>query len=253
MFRHYLNFANYRAKAELQRDASNMFLGAAWWVLEPVLYMAVFYVVFGMGLRKGGIDFVCYLLCGLVPWKWLDSSVRTASGSILASAGLMRQVYFPKWVLPSYVIIANTYKFLIVLTLLLGFMTWVKGGFSLLWLTVLAIAALQLLLVLGMSWLAAALVPLVPDLRFVVAYGMTLLFFLSGIFFDISELAEPVSSWLKWIPSVILIDMYRGVLLDNSLPTLWQVAVIIAESTAFVIVGLLCLVGLDRYYPRVVN
>ena len=57
----YIELLRYRALAELRRDSSGMYLGMIWWVLEPVLYMLVFYIIFGIGLKKGGIDFVFYL------------------------------------------------------------------------------------------------------------------------------------------------------------------------------------------------
>lgn len=249
---HYLHFVHYRAVAELKRDASNMFLGSAWWVIEPLLYMAVFYVVFGLGLRKGGIEYVCFLLCALVPWKWFESSLKSASNTIYNSAGLMRQVYFPKWILPAYVIAANSYKFLILLVLLLAFMVWSKGGISLAWLWLMPIVVLQFLLIVGISLLFSALVPLIPDLRYVIAYGVTLLFFLSGIFFDINELAEPIRSYLSWLPTVLIIDMYRGVLLHNTAPSLFNLLLLGIEGIIFYTTAWIVLIKLDRYYPRVI-
>ena len=58
----HIELLRYRALAELRRDSSGMYLGMIWWVLEPILYMLVFYIIFGIGLKKGGIDFVFYLL-----------------------------------------------------------------------------------------------------------------------------------------------------------------------------------------------
>ncbi len=243
----------YRALAELRRGASGLYLGMFWWVLEPLLYMAVFYVVFGMGLKKGGVDFVFYLLCGLIPWKWLDSTVRTASGVILSSVGLMRQVYFPKWLLPAYIVVANTYKFFIVLFLLvvsllaLGF--YPTGS----WIFLPLLVAVQFLLVLGMSLAAAAIVPLVPDLKYAIQYGMTMLFFLSGVFFDISDLAEPVRSWLLWVPTVQMIEAYRDLLLHDQILNEVAVSRILFSAAAFGGVGVFLLAYFDRYYPRIVK
>lgn len=250
---HYLQFSHYRAKAELARDASNMFLGFAWWILEPLIFMAVFYFVFGLGLRKGGTDFVCYLLCGLVPWKWLDSTVRTASSSVASSAGLMRQVYFPKWILPVYIILANTYKYLIVLVLLIISLQLINGNISVVWLWLVAVVAVQLFFIIGLSLVCAAFVPLIPDLRYVINYGMTLLFFVSGIFFSINDLAPPIRDTLSWLPSVLIIDFYRDILLFNLSPNLLDIAVVVAQAIGLMLIGCYTLVKLDRYYPRVLG
>lgn len=253
VLRQYFELLRYRALAELKRDSSGMYLGMIWWVLEPILYMLVFYIIFGVGLKKGGVDFVFYLLCGLVPWKWLDSTVRTSSGVILGSAGLMRQVYFPKWLLPSYVVIANTYKFFIVFLLMIMFFLSFGLKPSSAWFALPILIGLQFLLVVSLSFSAAAIVPLIPDLRFAVNYGMTMLFFLSGVFFNVSDLGEPVKSWLQWIPTVLLIDGYRAVFLYDTWPDYYGLSRILLTSLVLFACGFGLLMRFDRYYPRVVG
>lgn len=253
MYLHYWELLSYRALAELKRDSSNMYLGMLWWVLEPLIYMLVFYLVFGLGLRKGGLDYVLYLLCGLVPWKWLDSTVRTSSGVIMGSVGLMRQLYFPKWILPGYIVLANMYKFLIVLALLLLFLAGAGVVPGVTWCALPVLIAVQLLLICALSGLAAALVPLVPDLKHVVNYGMTMLFFITGIFFDVSELGEPVKSWLLWNPTLVLIDAYRNVLLNQSWPDWHTLERVVLISSVLFLFSVFLLKRLDRYFPRVVS
>ena len=248
----YWELLSYRALAELKRDSSNMYLGMLWWVLEPVLYMLVFYIIFGVGLRKGGEDYAAYLLCALVPWKWFESTVRTSSGIIMASPGLMRQLYFPKWILPGYIVLANTYKFLIVLTLLLVFLLVVGVSPLKIWLLLPVLVFLQLLLVSGLSFVVAAVVPLIPDLRYVVSYAITMLFFLSGVFFDVNELSEPVRSWLLWNPVLVLLEAYRSVLMQNVLPSGQALVFVAGVGLLLFLVGFTLLRVLDRYYPRLV-
>lgn len=253
MLMQYMELLRYRALAELKRDSSGMYLGMVWWILEPILYMLVFYAVFGMGLKKGGLDFVFYLLCGLVPWKWLDSTVRTSSGVVLANAGLMRQVYFPKWLLPAYVVLANTYKFFIIFSLFILFLLLAGLRPTEAWFAIPVLILLQLFLVISLSFFVSSIVPLIPDLRFAVNYGMTMLFFLSGVFFNVSDLGEPVKSWLFWVPTVLLIDAYRGVFLHG----IWLDPVgllkIFLSSLVFFVCGLGMLLRFDRHYPRVVG
>jgi lipopolysaccharide transport system permease protein len=196
---------------------------------------------------------VLYLLCGLVPWKWFDSTVRTASGSIMGSAGLMRQLYFPKWLLPAYIVLANTYKFFIVLVLLLFFLVYAGVEASATWCFLPLLVMLQFYFICSVAGCAAALVPIIPDLKYVVNYGMTMLFFVTGIFFDVSELGEPVKSWLMWNPTLILIDAYRALLLNDVWPDLSLLMRVFYVSTVLFGVSVVLLRSLDRYYPRVVG
>jgi len=250
----YADLVFYRGLAELRAEASRAYLGIFWWVLEPMLYVGVFYLVFGLGLRRGGDGFVAYLLCGLVPWKWFDSTVRTAMNTISQSVGLMRQVYLPKYLLPLVVVVSNTAKFFLILVIFLVFLTlygispWQP---SLAYLPLLVL--IQLLMTLAVAGFAAAVVPFVPDFRYLINFSMTLLFFMSGIFFSLSEMPPEVQEILVYNPVLVLIEAYRAVLLHGAAPDL--------SGLAWVSLFSLCLlffVGYifhryDRSYPRVVG
>src|SRR5690606_37958917 len=122
--------------------------------------------VFGLGFRQGDEGFVAFLLCGLVPWKWLDGTVRAASGSVSGSVGLMQQVYIPKILLPMIVIATNTFKFSLILTLFLIFL-WIDGRASYqTWLYLPMVLVMHMLMVLSMSMICACIVPFIPDLKF---------------------------------------------------------------------------------------
>ena len=83
------------------------------------MFMLVFYLVFGLGMRQGGPEYAPFLLCGMVPWKWFDGSVRQASTALVANVGLMQQVFVPKYILVLTQLVTNSVKFLIILSLLI--------------------------------------------------------------------------------------------------------------------------------------
>ena len=70
------------ARMALRADASRLFLGYIWWVLEPLLWVGVFYVVFViiLGTREG--DFLPFLMVGKLSFVWFSKSVTQASNSI---------------------------------------------------------------------------------------------------------------------------------------------------------------------------
>ena len=182
-------------------------------MMEPALFVCVFYLVFEMGFRRGEGNFVPYLLCGLVPWKWFDGTVRSASTILPASVGLMQQLYLPKLLLPLAVVVTNTLKFGIILVILLLFL-WVFGTdvFNPAIIYLPLVLFVQLLLIIGVSGLASALVPLLPDLRYVVNYGLMMLFFMSGIFFSLADMSPQAQQILMLNPMLLVIDAYRAVL-----------------------------------------
>ena len=89
-----------KARAGLRAEASRGYLGVLWWVIEPVMYMSVFYVAFAHLLKRGDENFVIFLLVGLIVWKWFHATLSTGGNSLMVSAGLMNQIYVPKIIFP---------------------------------------------------------------------------------------------------------------------------------------------------------
>ena len=253
MEQRYIELIIYRALADFRSEVSRMYLGVLWWFLEPILYVMVFYVVFGLGFLRHSHQYVPFLLCGLIVWKWLDSTVRTASGTVAQSVSIMSQVYLPKIVFPLITVMTNFIKFLIILAVYLLFL-WLYGEHAQLsWLWLLALIPLQLLLVTALAALAAGLVPLVPDTRHAISYGMTFLFFASGIFFDPAELSEAARRILDVNPVLHLIALYRSVLLEGTAPAAASLAYVAGFAVVLLGAAMVLFKKMDRVYPRLVG
>lgn len=241
----------YKAYAELRRDVASSYLGILWWVFEPLIYMAAFYIIFALGIRSGGENFVSFLLCGLVPWKWFASSIVPASSSILAHRGLIQQVYIPKAVLPLIPITVNAIKFVVVLFLLLILLVILGYKPSFGWLYLLPVVLVQFQFILGCSLVLAALVPFVMDLRALINHVLMMMMFVSGIFFDIQEFSPDVREYLYMNPMISIIESYRSVLLHDVSPNWLHLGNLTLFSTVLCSFGYLILKKFDRYYPKV--
>jgi len=247
----YLELVWYKGLADLHAEAARAYVGFIWWVLEPLLYMLAFYVAFGLGLRgAGGGSVALFLLCGLVPWKWFSSSVQNGSAIIQANSGLIMQVYLPKYVLPWMVMVTNGTKFLIILGLLM-LLTGFTRGVSVAWLALPVLVLVEMLLALALSSLAAAIVPLFPDLDLVISNGLIVLMFMSGIFKDVTQLPPRLAAVLQLNPMVHVISGFRAVLLDQRWPDWTGLAGVVVFSLVVYGIALALLRHYDRIYPKV--
>ena len=101
-------------------------LGAAWAVLQPLLTMAVFTVVFGRLARLGsdGLPYPVFALAALVPWTYFANALTQASTSLVDQHQLLTKVYFPRLLLPLAAVIAGLVDLVISFVVLLVVLAW---------------------------------------------------------------------------------------------------------------------------------
>ncbi|MDX5372308.1 MAG: ABC transporter permease [Pseudomonadaceae bacterium] len=246
----YSELVLYGVYSDLRTEVARRLLGVLWWALEPVMYMAVFYVVFGLGLRQGDTDYVPFLLCGLVAWKWFDSSIRQAGMAIQGNSGLIQQIFVPKYVFALIQVLSNTFKFFIVLLLLLGFLLLFGKEPTLEWLGLVPLLLVQLLLTLSLGLLLSALIPFAQDLKQVVDNLLMLMMFMSGIFYDLQQLPATLQGILNYNPMLQLIQAYRAILLHNQWPDWLSLGWVVLGALPVLLLAVLILRRFERHYPK---
>ena len=87
-------------RKELSVKYKNSALGFAWSMLNPALTLVVYYIVFQIVFKNGIPQFAIFLLCGLVLWNFFSSALTGATSSVVANAGIVKKVAFPREVLP---------------------------------------------------------------------------------------------------------------------------------------------------------
>ncbi len=243
----------YKTYADLRAEAAKTYINYLWWVIDPILSMLVFYVVFGLIFQRDAEGFVQFLLTGLVIWTWYKQSVSHAGNSILAGKGLMNQVHVPKLVFPVVTLLTDLTKFGFVLSLLLIFL-WLSGyPPSSTYLALPLVLATQLMLIAAIGFTLSATVPYLPDLRLLVENLLHLQFFLSGIFFSAEQIPEQYQFWFYLNPMASLIHDYRSILLDNTWPAWGRLGLIVLFSFVLIAGAVTLVRRLEREYPRVVR
>jgi len=241
-----------KASLNLRSEASVNYLSYAWWIIEPLLHMVVYYVVFALLLARGGENFVAFLLTGLIPWLWFSKSINHAQNSIVAGKQLMNQLYVSKIFFPLTHLTQDAVKQCVVFILLLLFIVVYGIAPAVTWFWIIPVICLQLLLTVGCALLAALLVPFVRDMTFVIPTGLQFMMFCSGIFFNPMDISPHLHDWFFLNPMAVLLQDYRDILINNKLPDIQQNIYVLLIS--FVLIGL-CLFlykKLDHVLPRVV-
>jgi ABC-type polysaccharide/polyol phosphate export systems, permease component len=117
----------------IKSQYANHYLGAFWNILQPLLQVAIYYLVFGLGLRGDradveGLPFIVYLISGLFPWLFIQQGINSASNAIQGQLSLVTKMKFPASVLLSTSILNALFNLLLVTSIVVGISLW--NGYS---------------------------------------------------------------------------------------------------------------------------
>ncbi len=90
----------YLVQADVRKKGADTLLGNLWWVLDPLLQMAVYVVLVSVVFDRDVPDYPLFIFAAILPWKWFQSTVQDAITSVTGADRLIRQIQFPKLVLP---------------------------------------------------------------------------------------------------------------------------------------------------------
>jgi len=251
--KHYLNIIFYRAYTFLKVDASSGLIGTLVWIVEPVLYLGAFYLIFSVLNIRGGEDAIPFLLPGLVVWKWFASSVYRGGISIESSAGVIQQLYIPKHVLLLSVLLSSFYQFIIVFIFLLTFFLFYGLQVTFYWLYLIPLVFIQFLLILGVAGVFSVFIPFLPELKMIIRNGLTLVFFLSGIFFEVNQASQKIQTILYLNPMAILVEAYRMVFIENTSPDWVPIGYVAIFSVFMVSIAAFFLKKWDRHFSKILS
>ena len=216
LIRHLMN-------AEVKRKGADTVLGNVWWVLDPVIQMGAYLILLTVIFQRATPDFPLFLFAAILPWKWFASSMSGAVNAVVRQERLIKQVQFPKIVLPVSALAAEVLSFFFGVLLLLAvlfLMYPAHATINVLWLPV--IAAVQLTFTLGLALMVSAVNVFYRDVGILTGHLIRLWFFLSptlwsfdstvGRFDAIARaLGETGLAILRYNPFAILLTAYREV------------------------------------------
>ena len=223
----YIRLIDIMARMSLRADASRFFLGYVWWILEPLLWVGVFYVVFVtiMGTREP--DFLMFLATGKLMFVWFSKTVIQASNSIIGGRGLVGKINVPKTLFPMAVVQEGVYRQAAVFVTL-GIIL-LSNGYTMTatWWYLVPLIIVNYVIILACAFLAACLVCLARDFAQLISLGMLFLLFTSGIFWDVRTLdPEKMKMVLDVNPMAFLLDAYRQIMMHNTAPDMFHLLTI---------------------------
>jgi ABC-2 type transport system permease protein len=235
---------------QVTRTYKRSYLGFAWAILSPLIWVFFLTLIFSeaLGLRfreieeNPNLNFGLYLYCGLLPFLAFSEAMNKGMNSIRGNSGLVQKVIFPLELLPFTNAIASMIdKFFgigALLIMVLAFGQPLHPHVLLLPLFV----VLQVVFILGLTYLMAVFGTYLPDLDEVMRPIIRGMFFLTPIIWTPDRLPEGIRWLVDYNPLAYLVEVYRDLVLRGEIPgglstlyfTLFSVALFIVGFTLFV-------------------
>jgi len=214
------------------------YLGVAWAVLQPILTMVVFTVVFGkLGkFPSKGAPYVVMTMAGLLPWYFFSNALSQSSNSLVASTNMISKIYFPRLIVPASAVLSGLVDFLIGCVILAALMAIYGVSFSprLLALPVFLFVAFTAALATGV-WLSALNVKY-RDVKYIVPFFTSMGLYASPVGFDSSIVPERLRFLYNLNPMVGVIDGFRWCVFGHAFTPFWPGFLASVAATLIILV-----------------
>ena len=187
-------------------------LGIAWAVLQPLLTMALFTLLFGKlaNMPSDGLPYPLFYFGALLPWTYFAATLTTSGNSLVVNANLLTKVYFPRVILPTSAAFSGLVDFAIGCLLLAPMMMYygiVPGWRLLLWLP---LVGLLFALALGVSMVLASLNVRYRDVKYTLPFLVQLWMFVTPVIYPLSIIPDRYRLLAALNPLTGVIDAFRA-------------------------------------------
>ncbi len=196
---------------DLKLRYNQTLLGILWVILQPVIPVLIFAVIFGKfaHFESDGVPYILFAFSGLIPWLMFSQVVQRAANSLIADETLLTKVYFPRMALPLSKTFAVFIDFLISMGVFVIFLMIYHNDFSLRLLLVPLVTFVALILSFGLGILFAAWNFYFGDFKFLLPFLLQIWMYASPVVFTINIVPEKYRFIFSLNPVVGIIEAFR--------------------------------------------
>lgn len=238
--------------ADLKVKYKSTALGLLWWVLNPLLLMAVLYLVFSRVFKPGIENYALFLLLGIVLWRFFVNGTISAMRSIYDNSSIVKKVYFPLEIL----VISSVISALINVLFELGVFFLISGVItkhlyiSSLWL--IPVLLIEFIVILGAGFFLAAFFCFYQDLNHVWGLVLQLGFFLCPVIYPINSIPVEYLKYYLLNPMAHIIQISREAVLSGVSPGTGNMLVLLSGGIIILLAGYCIFRRNERKLARVI-
>jgi len=248
--------ARYLVRADMQRHGADTLLGNVWWVVDPLLQMAVYVILVSVIFQIGGDDYPLFVFCAILPWKWFSTAINDGITSVTSRERIIKQVSFPKLVLPVAATVGGVVNFafgMIPLTALI--VLFYSDRLSSTILLIPLVAIVQFVFTLALSIAAAAINVFFRDVGNVARHALRMWFYLSPGLYAFDSVAGRIDGILldlyRLNPWVTLFEAYRNVIYDGRTPDFEALGFVLVASAVLLVLAIYLFKRVEPSFAKV--
>lgn len=236
----YKKYAIRSAKAELKSEVADSRLNWLWWIIEPLCFMLIYTFVFGVVFPNNTKYFASFVMVGQAAWDFFNRMITGSVKLIVNNRDLVTKVYIPKYILLFAKSMTYVFKMCISLALAFGLMLFQGVPISWTFLFVIPILLVLYIICFGIGMILMHYGVTLNDLGNLTNIALKMVFYLSGIFYDINARLKGKLGFLllRVNPIAFIMNELRKVAIYSKIPSFEGLAI-------WLIIGLgLCAVGI---------
>lgn len=246
----YREFLKTNVKKDIRGKYKGSFLGVLWSFVNPLLMTLVYAIVFPFILKSGQPNYVTFIVIAILPWNWFTTAISQGTFCVLANAGIIKKVYFPREILPVSVAVSGLVNYFISIPIILLFLLFSGIGFSWYLLLLPLVAIIQFTLILGIIFITSAINVYIRDAEYIINFFVTMLFYATPVLYSTTLFPEKFR-WILYLnPMTTIVNSYRDILFYKQFPDFKMLGIVLISSVVLLIIGIAVFKKLEKGFAE---
>lgn len=247
----YRKYLVYSAKASLKSEVAGSYLAWFWWILEPFCFMLIYKFIAETVFNRNLPYAALFVFLGVSIWAFFNKNISSAAKLLKNSKGIITKIYLPKYLLCIKQILVNGFKLAISLGICLLLVIYYKVPID--WRIVFIIPSLIMLVLntFGFGCLIMHFGVYVQDLSNIVQIALRLVFYLSGVFYNIGSLKTYGPLLLNINPVALAMEGFRNTLMFGKEPDWIMLGIWTAIGILTSVLGVMVVYKNENNYGKI--
>lgn len=235
---------------DLRTRYKGSFFGFLWTLLNPLLMLVIYALVFKYVMRVQLENYTTYLFIGLIAWNLLSQSILSGAGAIIRNSGLVKKIYFPREILPISVVLGGGINFLLSLLILVPMLVMnnISLGVSILLFPV--VLVIYLMFALAITMLVSSINVYFRDVEHISNIFVMAWFYITPIVYTTDMIPDSLQSIFNLNPMKIIITSFHDIFFFNRLPNIGDLLYLVVVTLLLLIMSSFLFHRLSRKFAE---